>query len=147
MALLRASAEQCNVPPTTAVLTDGQASELAARFAALADPARVRIVHRLLGAREAPVCVCDLVALLRLSQPAVSYHLKILRDAGIVHRERRGSFAHYRLTEGALERLLAPLWGGEGSPNAAGGRASHALVSPAVDQRSSQQPHPKRPVT
>lgn len=55
------------------------------------------------------MCVCDLVALLGLSQPSVSYHLKIWRDAGLVQREQRGSFAHYRLREGALEQLVEAL--------------------------------------
>lgn len=103
------AAERCEVPPSASALADDEAAEVAASFAALADPARVKIVDRLLGAEGASVCVCDLVALLGLSQPSVSYHLRILRDAGLVARERRGSFAHYRLIEGALERLVEPL--------------------------------------
>lgn len=109
MAALQAAAQRCEVPPLAPALEDDAAATLAASFAALADPARVKIVHRLLGAGEGSVCVCDLVELLGLSQPSVSYHLRILRDAGLVQRERRGSFAHYRLRKGALQRLLKPL--------------------------------------
>ncbi|HLI32748.1 MAG TPA: metalloregulator ArsR/SmtB family transcription factor [Solirubrobacteraceae bacterium] len=101
--------QQCELPPSAPALQEDLAAALAAGFAALADPARVKIVHRLLGAGEGPVCVCDLVGLLSLSQPSVSYHLRILRDAGLVERERRGSFAHYRLREDALLKLLEPL--------------------------------------
>jgi ArsR family transcriptional regulator len=116
MALAHAAAEHCEIPPSPArSLSNDEAAELAARFAALGDPARVRIVHRLLGAGQASVCVCDLVALLGLSQPAVSYHLKILRDAGILQRERRGSFAHYRLAGDVLRLLAEPLYAAAGA--------------------------------
>jgi ArsR family transcriptional regulator len=122
MATMRTASQQCEVPPQAPALADADASAVAASFAALADPARVKIVDRLLGAEGASVCVCDLVALLGLSQPSVSYHLKILRDAGLVQRERRGSFAHYRLIEGALERLVEPLY--RASPSHAVGAIS-----------------------
>ncbi len=79
------------------------AEELAATFRALADPTRVAIVNRL--ASGEPCCVCDLTASFELSQPTVSHHLRVLRDAGLVEAERRGTFAYYVLAGDAVERL------------------------------------------
>jgi ArsR family transcriptional regulator, arsenate/arsenite/antimonite-responsive transcriptional repressor len=83
--------------------------ELAARFKALGDPARVAIVNRLAGAGE--VCVCALVGDLGLSQPTVSHHLRILREAGLVEVARRGTWAYYRLVPDAVRRLGLALTG------------------------------------
>jgi ArsR family transcriptional regulator, arsenate/arsenite/antimonite-responsive transcriptional repressor len=83
--------------------------ELAARFKALGDPARVAIVNRLAGAGE--VCVCALVGDLGLSQPTVSHHLRILRQAGLVEAARRGTWAYYRLVPDAVRRLGLALTG------------------------------------
>jgi ArsR family transcriptional regulator, arsenate/arsenite/antimonite-responsive transcriptional repressor len=77
--------------------------ELAARFKALGDPARVAIVNRLAGAGE--VCVCALVGDVGLSQPTVSHHLRILREAGLVEAARRGTWAYYRLVPDAVRDL------------------------------------------
>ncbi len=83
---------------------DSQAAErLAATFRALADPTRVAIVNRLTTSES--VCVCDLTAAFDLSQPTVSHHLRILRDAGLVEAERRGTWAYYRLVPDAIESL------------------------------------------
>jgi ArsR family transcriptional regulator len=81
--------------------------ELAARFKALADPTRVAIVNRLAAADE--VCVCDLNAAFELSQPTISHHLKILREAGLVESTRRGTWAYYRLVPEAIEALRGAL--------------------------------------
>lgn len=88
-------------------LPPGEADALATRFKALADPTRVAIVNRLAGADE--VCVCDLVDRFDLSQPTISHHLRLLRDAGLVESERRGTWAYYRLVPEALEELRAAL--------------------------------------
>src|SRR2546429_8143137 len=85
------------------------ASDLADRFRALADPTRVAIVNRLSGADE--LCVCDLTAAFELSQPTISHHLKILRDAGLVESSRRGTWAYYRLVPEAVEALRGALGG------------------------------------
>ena len=82
---------------------------LARRFRALADPARIGIVNRLAGAGE--VCVCAFVDELGLAQPTVSHHLRILRDAGLVDVERRGTWAYYRLVPDAVESLAFALGG------------------------------------
>jgi ArsR family transcriptional regulator len=96
---------QCCAPLAEPALGDDGAKELEAVFKALADRHRVKIVNRLLAARGDAVCVCDFEDLLALKQSTVSYHLKQLLSAGIVRREKRGSFAYYRLADGALERL------------------------------------------
>src|SRR3954471_1326368 len=81
--------------PGTPPLPAAEAEELAARFRALADPTRVAIVNRLSAADE--VCVCDLNGAFELSQPTISHHLRILREAGVVEASRRGTWAYYRL--------------------------------------------------
>jgi ArsR family transcriptional regulator len=88
-----------DVPP----LDPDAARDLAGIFKALADPTRVAIVNRL-AAGEA-CCVCDLTDAFELGQPTVSHHLRILRDAGLVSSERRGTFAYYVLVPDAIERL------------------------------------------
>ena len=96
---------QCCAPIAEPGLTEDEAGELERVFKALADRHRVKILNRLLQAGGEAVCVCDLEDLLPLKQPAVSYHLKQLLQAGIVEREKRGSFAYYSIAEGALERV------------------------------------------
>ena len=89
---------------------DPVASEtLAARFRALSDPTRVAIVNRLASTDEC--CVCDLNAAFELSQPTISHHLKILREAGLVDSTRRGTWAYYRLVPEAIESLRGALGG------------------------------------
>jgi ArsR family transcriptional regulator, arsenate/arsenite/antimonite-responsive transcriptional repressor len=100
---------QCCAPLTQPKLSDGDAAELERVFKALADRHRVKILNRLLSAGGEAVCVCDFEAMLDLKQPTVSYHLKQLLDAGIVEREKRGSFAYFSLADGALERVGALL--------------------------------------
>jgi ArsR family transcriptional regulator len=90
-----------------APLSRDAASALASYFKALADPTRVAIVNRLTGADE--VCVCDLTAAFDLTQPTVSHHLKVLRDAGLVESSRRGTWAYYRLVPEALDAVRGAL--------------------------------------
>jgi len=95
--------------PDVAALPPAEAAHLAARFRALADPTRVAIVNRL--AQAAETCVCDLTAAFELSQPTISHHLKVLREAGLVESSRRGTWAYYRVVPealGALASALAP---------------------------------------
>jgi ArsR family transcriptional regulator len=91
--------------PGTSTIDAASARALAATFKALADPTRVAIVNRLACCEEC--CVCELTATFELSQPTVSHHLKILRDAGLVASEGRGTWAYYRLVPEALDRLRA----------------------------------------
>ena len=96
---------QCCAPLGGPALTDAEADELETVFKALADRHRVKILNRLLSAGGEAVCVCDFEDMLGLKQPTVSYHLKQLLTAGIVTREKRGSFAYFSLASGALERI------------------------------------------
>lgn len=96
----------CCAPGAPAIPSE-TAEALAARFKALADPTRVAIVNRLAGAGE--VCVCDLVEEFDLSQPTISHHLKLLRDAGLVDSERRGTWAYYRLVPDTFAELRVAL--------------------------------------
>ena len=88
-----------DVPPMDAAA----ARDLAALFKVLADPTRVAIVNRLAAGGEC--CVCDLTDAFELSQPTVSHHLRILRDAGLVEAERRGTWAYHRLVPEAIDLL------------------------------------------
>src|ERR687886_2959895 len=100
--------------PETPPLPEEAREELAARFKALADPTRVAIVNRLAAAEE--VCVCDLNSAFALSQPTISHHLKILREAGLVESSRRGTWAYYRLLPGAVDSPRGGLGGGGKAP-------------------------------
>jgi ArsR family transcriptional regulator len=93
--------------PLTAELTDDAAAELERVFAALADKNRLKIVSALLEFGTGACCVCDFEASLGLSQPTVSYHLKRLADVGLLEREKRGTFAYYRLAPEAIDRVRA----------------------------------------
>ena len=88
---------QCCAPLGAPSLSEEQVDELERVFKALADRHRVKILNRLLAARGEAVCVCEFEELLGLKQSTVSYHLKQLLDAGIVERERRGTFAYFTL--------------------------------------------------
>jgi ArsR family transcriptional regulator len=89
--------------PELPPLDSGAAEDLAAVFKALADPTRVAIVSRLASGERC--CVCDLTDVFELSQPTVSHHLRILREAGLVEAERRGTYAYYWLVPEAIDRL------------------------------------------
>ena len=94
----------CCAPLTAPILSQPEAEATATLFRALGDPARVRIVNVLANSDE-PVCICDLVGPLGLSQPTVSHHMKKLLDAGLVSREQRGKWTHYELRREAADRL------------------------------------------
>ena len=81
------------------------AVELERLFRVLADRNRLKILNILLRAGGKPVCVCEFTDQLELSQPTVSYHLKQLREAGLLDREKRGTFAYFRVRAEAMERL------------------------------------------
>jgi ArsR family transcriptional regulator len=87
---------------------DNEAAEHDARpFAAVGDPVRLTIL-RLLARHEA-LCVCEIQGAFDLGQPTISHHLKVLRDAGLVDVERRGTWAYYALRRGAIKRLAQDL--------------------------------------
>jgi ArsR family transcriptional regulator len=108
-ALIETPADECCPSVFADPLDDAGAGELAKGFAALADPARLRVISILAAADAGEVCVCDLVEPLGKSQPTVSHHLKVLGDAGLVVGDRRGKWVWYSLVPGRLEALRSAL--------------------------------------
>src|SRR5690348_9402345 len=101
---------ECSPPLIGQPLGESAASSLAQIFRALGDPVRLRLVS-LIGAHQGgEVCVCDLTSAFNLTQPTISHHLKVLREAGIIDSERRGTWVYYRLVPAALERMAALLF-------------------------------------
>jgi ArsR family transcriptional regulator len=88
---------------------ESTAADLAKGFHALADPARVRLLSLIAAQPAGEVCACELVAPLGRSQPTVSHHLKVLYEAGLVDRERRGSWIWYRVVPERLDALRSAL--------------------------------------
>jgi len=99
----------CCAPVRSDVLDEEQAALLANSFAALADPIRLRMLSHIAATGDAEVCACDLTDVSGRSQPTVSHHMKILVDAGLVEREKRGLWVWYRLVPSRLDALRAVL--------------------------------------
>jgi len=101
--------ESCSTPLTGVPMGEEEAAGAARVLRALADPVRLRLVS-LIGARAGgEACVCDLGAAFDLTQPTISHHLKVLREAGIIDSQRRGTWVYYRLVPGTLEHVGALL--------------------------------------
>jgi ArsR family transcriptional regulator, arsenate/arsenite/antimonite-responsive transcriptional repressor len=103
------SVNVCCVPLRTDLVSEDQAVVLASAFSALADPARVRLLNLIATAPGGEACACDLAEPIGKSQPTVSHHLKILTDAGLITREKRGIWAWYRANAEAIEAMRASL--------------------------------------
>ncbi len=97
--------EVCCAPLRAQPLDGDQAVDLARRFAALGDPVRLRLLSLLASSPDSAVCACDLVEPVGKSQPTVSHHLKVLREAGLVTSEKRGVNIWYAAVPAALEVL------------------------------------------
>jgi len=108
-------AEDCCAPLLREPLTPGQATDLARTLKALADPTRLRLVSMVAAHDGGEACVCELTEPLGLTQPTISHHLKILVDAGIFTRDKRGVWAYYALRPQAFQALAAIL--GDTSPH------------------------------
>ena len=104
-----ASLETCCTPVLEGTLAAGEAEHLASAFSVLADPARLRLVSFIAAQPDGEACVCDLTSPVGLSQPTVSHHLKVLHEAGIVERERRGRWVFYRVLPERLSVLADAL--------------------------------------
>ncbi len=104
-----ATADVCCAPLVRAPLSAEDATGLAATLKAIADPARLRLLSLVAAHGSGEACVCDLVEPLGLSQPTVSHHLKVLVDAGLLTREKRGVWAYFTLVPGALDSLASVL--------------------------------------
>jgi ArsR family transcriptional regulator, arsenate/arsenite/antimonite-responsive transcriptional repressor len=95
--------------PISSPLDAADAEETARLLKVVADPARLRILSMLARADDHEICVCDLTEPLGLSQPTVSHHMKVLRDAGLTRSERRGKWVYHRLVPERLEQLSAAI--------------------------------------
>jgi ArsR family transcriptional regulator len=106
--LVQRTSTRC-VPLLKEPITAAQAVDLAQLLKALADPTRLRLVSMVAAHEDGEACVCELTEPLRLTQPTISHHLKVLIDAGILARDKRGVWAYYALVPGALDALAAVL--------------------------------------
>lgn len=97
----------CCTPLARAPLSAADAEALAAVLKAIAVPARLRLLSMIYAREGGEACVCELTEPLGLTQPTVSHHLKVLVDAGLISREKRGVWAYYRPVPGALNALAA----------------------------------------
>ena len=104
-----ALAVACCVPVGSSDFDEADATELAKGFAALADPVRLHLLSLITSAGDDGACVCDLVEPSGRSQPTVSHHLRILREAGIITGEKRGTWSWYRVEPARLSFLRAAL--------------------------------------
>lgn len=102
--------DNCGVAPLVREPMSAEAAgELAIRLKALADPARLRLMSLVASHEGGEACVCDVSVGIDLSQPTISHHLKVLRTAGLLTAERRGSWVYYRVVSDALEQLSLAL--------------------------------------
>lgn len=106
--------DACCSAPLTAGITEGEAAEFAKGFKALADPVRLRLLS-LIGTHQdgqvtgAGVCVCELTVAFQVTAPTISHHLKVLREAGLIASERRGTWVYYWIIPAGLDRLRSAL--------------------------------------
>ena len=100
----------CDVAPLVREpLTTDAATELAGMLKALSDPVRLRLLSVVASHAGGEACVCDISADITVGQPTVSHHLKVLRNAGLLESERRGSWVYYRVIPEALQQLSSLL--------------------------------------
>ena len=105
---------ECCPPLAREPLPQAGADELAPLFKALADPMRLRLLSLIACHDGGESCVCDLLDAFDVTAPSVSYHLKILREAGLISSERRGTWVYYRVSPGVMARMSAVLAPGHG---------------------------------
>jgi ArsR family transcriptional regulator, arsenate/arsenite/antimonite-responsive transcriptional repressor len=95
----------CCAPLTREPLGVGEAAELAPLFKAIGDPARLRLLSMIACHEGGEACVCDLTGAFELTAPTISHHLKVLKQAGLIDSERRGTWVYYWVNPQALARL------------------------------------------
>lgn len=103
------TAISCCGAPGDSPLTPEQADSLAEAFAALSDPVRLRLLSLIATCPDGEVCACNMVEPLGKSQPTVSHHLKVLREAGLVTADKRGVWMWYRAVPERIAELRAAL--------------------------------------
>ncbi len=99
----------CCAPLAREPLTAEQAVDLSRLFKAMADPVRLRLLSLIASHAGGEACVCDLTDAFELTAPTISHHLKVLREAGLITGERRGTWVYYRVHPEVLARLAAVL--------------------------------------
>jgi ArsR family transcriptional regulator len=99
----------CCSPLVREPLSSEQAVDLARSFKAIGDPVRLRLLSLIASHAGGEACVCDLSGVFELTGPTISHHLKVLREAGLITGERRGTWVYYRIQPEALSRLSAVL--------------------------------------
>lgn len=99
----------CCPPVLQGMLSKGDAEELAVALKALADPIRLRLLSFIAAQPDQEACVCFVIEPVGLSQPTVSHHLKLLHQAGLLRREKRGAWVYYRVVPDRLEAIRAAL--------------------------------------
>jgi ArsR family transcriptional regulator len=107
VSIQESSARGCCTGLRAAPLSAEQADELAPVFKALGDPVRLRLLSMIAARSE--ICVCELTPAFALSQPTISHHLKLLRQAGLIDCERRGTWVYYWLRPETTDKLAALL--------------------------------------
>ncbi|MFF2373587.1 ArsR/SmtB family transcription factor [Streptomyces xiamenensis] len=105
MSKQEAAGADCCPGLLAAPLSEEQAAELAPVFKALGDPVRLRLLSMIASRAGGEVCVCDLTPAFDLSQPTISHHLKVLRQAGLIGSQRRGTWVYYWLLPEMTDRL------------------------------------------
>lgn len=109
--LTPAQAAACCSPLTSEPMTDEQATNVVPLLKALADPVRLRLMSLVAAHADGEACVCDLNEAFDLSQPTISHHLKVLHEAGLLDRSKRGTWVYYRVQPTALTDLATMLGG------------------------------------
>jgi ArsR family transcriptional regulator len=108
--VLETSTSSCCTPIAESSLDIEQAADLAHMFKALGDPIRLRILSRITSAPEGEICVCEITSAdFDVSAPTISHHLRILREAGLIVGERRGTWVYYRPVPERIRQLAALL--------------------------------------
>lgn len=102
-------ADECCSPLVREPLSNEQAVDLSRCFKAIGDPVRLRLLSLIASHAGGEACVCDLSGVFELTGPTISHHLKVLREAGLITGERRGTWVYYRIQPQALGRLSAVL--------------------------------------
>jgi ArsR family transcriptional regulator, arsenate/arsenite/antimonite-responsive transcriptional repressor len=95
----------CCPPLLAGNLTDAEANSVAVLFRVLGEPARLQLLSLIAAQPRGEVCACELVESLGLSQPTVSHHLKVMYEAGLLAKERRGTWIYYRIVQSQLVAL------------------------------------------
>ncbi|MGH3299005.1 MAG: ArsR/SmtB family transcription factor [Trebonia sp.] len=107
--VIEPDAGECCAPLAREPLPQSGADELAPLFKAVADPVRLRLLSLIACHDGGESCVCDLLDAFDMTAPSVSYHLRILREAGLVSSERRGTWVYYRVNPEVMARMSAVL--------------------------------------